>query len=163
MRVGRPSRLKMKSPPSPRPRRASFALPFGTQELIEWFLGMAAPSEARRAKDGGEGGIDSLRSGLRALKGLRLCLILWHPLRVCTGLPVRPLPSANGGEGGIRTPGTLAGSPDFESGAIDHSATSPSRRAKSRALWAKRKRKVFPVRSSCPSRPDGRPRIILIP
>ena len=33
--------------------------------------------------------------------------------------------SANGGEGGIRTHGTLSGTPDFESGTIDHSATSP--------------------------------------
>ena len=31
----------------------------------------------------------------------------------------------DGGEGGIRTPGTLASTPHFECGAIDHSATSP--------------------------------------
>ena len=31
----------------------------------------------------------------------------------------------NGGEGGIRTHGTLARTPDFESGTFDHSATSP--------------------------------------
>src|SRR5882672_1448205 len=31
----------------------------------------------------------------------------------------------NGGERGIRTPGTLASSTDFESAAIDHSAISP--------------------------------------
>ena len=31
----------------------------------------------------------------------------------------------DGGEGGIRTPGTLARTPHFECGAIDHSATSP--------------------------------------
>ena len=30
-----------------------------------------------------------------------------------------------GGEGGIRTHGTVAGTPDFESGTFDHSATSP--------------------------------------
>ena len=30
-----------------------------------------------------------------------------------------------GGEGEIRTPGTLTGTPAFEAGAIDHSATSP--------------------------------------
>ena len=35
-----------------------------------------------------------------------------------------------GGEGGIRTPGTLARTPHFECGAIDHSATSPGRAAK---------------------------------
>ena len=32
----------------------------------------------------------------------------------------------HGGEGGIRTPGTLARTPHFECGAIDHSATSPA-------------------------------------
>ena len=36
----------------------------------------------------------------------------------------------DGGEGGIRTPGTLARTPHFECGAIDHSATSPGRAAK---------------------------------
>ena len=35
----------------------------------------------------------------------------------------------NGGEGGIRTPDTLASMPHFECGAIDHSATSPHARA----------------------------------
>jgi hypothetical protein len=30
-----------------------------------------------------------------------------------------------GGEGEIRTPGTRKGTPAFEAGAIDHSATSP--------------------------------------
>ena len=39
---------------------------------------------------------------------------------------VQRAPQRNhGGEGGIRTHGTLAGTPDFESGTIDHSATSP--------------------------------------
>ena len=33
-----------------------------------------------------------------------------------------------GGEGGIRTPDTVARMPHFECGAIDHSATSPSGR-----------------------------------
>ena len=31
----------------------------------------------------------------------------------------------NGGEGEIRTPGTLSGSSAFEAGAFNHSATSP--------------------------------------
>src|SRR5580704_13469718 len=35
-----------------------------------------------------------------------------------------------GGEGGIRTPGTLARTPHFECGAIDHSATSPGATAR---------------------------------
>ena len=34
--------------------------------------------------------------------------------------------SESGGEGGIRTHGTVSGTPDFESGTIDHSATSPA-------------------------------------
>ena len=32
----------------------------------------------------------------------------------------------SGGEGGIRTPGTLSGTPVFKTGAINHSATSPA-------------------------------------
>ena len=35
-----------------------------------------------------------------------------------------------GGEGGIRTHGTLARTPDFESGTFDHSATSPGSKTK---------------------------------
>ena len=38
---------------------------------------------------------------------------------------ISKLSDVTGGEGGIRTPGTLAGTTDFESAAIDHSATSP--------------------------------------
>ena len=34
----------------------------------------------------------------------------------------------SGGEGGIRTHGGLAPTPDFESGTFDHSATSPGRK-----------------------------------
>ena len=34
-------------------------------------------------------------------------------------------PVDSGGEGGIRTLGTIASTPDFESGTFDHSATSP--------------------------------------
>jgi hypothetical protein len=32
----------------------------------------------------------------------------------------------NGGEGGIRTHGSVNATPDFESGTFDHSATSPN-------------------------------------
>lgn len=40
--------------------------------------------------------------------------------------PVHPgRSSVSGGEGGIRTLGTVAGTPHFECGAFDHSATSP--------------------------------------
>ncbi len=35
--------------------------------------------------------------------------------------------AAIGGEGGIRTLGTIASTPDFQSGTFDHSATSPLR------------------------------------
>ena len=34
-------------------------------------------------------------------------------------------PFAKSGEGGIRTPGTVAGTPVFETGTIGHSVTSP--------------------------------------
>ena len=34
---------------------------------------------------------------------------------------------AAGGEGGIRTPGTVTRTPHFECGAFNHSATSPNR------------------------------------
>jgi hypothetical protein len=44
------------------------------------------------------------------------------------------LDKANGGEGGIRTPGTLSGTPVFKTGAINHSATSPVYRAASICL-----------------------------
>ncbi len=40
-------------------------------------------------------------------------------------LNLRGFVFATGGEGGIRTHGTVAGTPDFESGTFDHSATSP--------------------------------------
>lgn len=38
---------------------------------------------------------------------------------------VTKTPSLESGEAGIRTLGTLAGTPHFECGAFDHSATSP--------------------------------------
>lgn len=38
---------------------------------------------------------------------------------------------ANGGRGGIRTHGTLAGTPVFKTGALNHSATLPSPESKS--------------------------------
>src|SRR5215510_4517078 len=41
---------------------------------------------------------------------------------------------ARGGEGGIRTPGTVTRTPHFECGAFNHSATSPWRRACQLAL-----------------------------
>ncbi len=44
---------------------------------------------------------------------------------------------ANGGEGGIRTPGTLSDTTDFESVTFGHSATSPKGGQESRVcgLW----------------------------
>ena len=38
--------------------------------------------------------------------------------------------ASNGGEGGIRTPGTLSGTTDFESVTFGHSATSPEKLGK---------------------------------
>ena len=44
--------------------------------------------------------------------------------------PLNPLNCLrDGGEGGIRTHGTVTRTPDFESGTFDHSATSPKRRS----------------------------------
>ena len=40
-----------------------------------------------------------------------------------------------GGEGGIRTPDTVARMPHFECGAFNHSATSPEGRDRARGLW----------------------------
>ena len=42
----------------------------------------------------------------------------------------------NGGEGGIRTPGTLSGTTDFESVTFGHSATSPKSWARKSCLKA---------------------------
>ena len=42
----------------------------------------------------------------------------------------------NGGEGGIRTPGTLSGTTDFESVTFGHSATSPKNWARKSCLRA---------------------------
>src|ERR1700734_785426 len=72
---------------------------------------------------------------------------------------VNRLSDTVGGEGGIRTPGTLARTPHFECGAIDHSATSPgptARRLRSRRKgrrpisMARRRRQGAP-----PARGDG--------
>jgi hypothetical protein len=41
-------------------------------------------------------------------------------------IPYKYLILLNGGEGGIRTPDTVARMPHFECGAFDHSATSPN-------------------------------------
>ncbi len=45
--------------------------------------------------------------------------------RICLHDPIGDL-ATTGGEGGIRTHGRLAPTPDFESGTFDHSATSPT-------------------------------------
>ncbi len=54
---------------------------------------------------------------------------------VAAGLPAEALAKA-GGEGGIRTHGTVARTPHFECGAFDHSATSPLESARRRRLPA---------------------------
>ena len=49
------------------------------------------------------------------------------PLKATFALsPRSPEAAKNGGEGGIRTPDTVARMPHFECGAFNHSATSPS-------------------------------------
>ena len=50
----------------------------------------------------------------------------------------------SGGEGGIRTPGTLSGTPVFKTGAINHSATSPLLILRPRLLMGRE----FPARIS---------------
>src|SRR5271163_4199762 len=57
-----------------------------------------------------------------------------HPREVKYIIYIRCLD--RGGEGGIRTPGTLARTPHFECGAIDHSATSPGPTARRSGLAA---------------------------
>ena len=46
--------------------------------------------------------------------------------KICAAKNLRNQLIVNGGEGGIRTPGTLASPAVFKTAAIDHSATSPS-------------------------------------
>lgn len=70
----------------------------------------------------------------------------------------------NGGEGGIRTPGTLARTPHFECGAIDHSATSPwtrervVRRREIQKPAVQCKAVFSPFRKILSPPPAGRPR-----
>ncbi len=82
---------------------------------------------------GGEGGIDSLRSGLRPKPPLsrRFAHIRSSSLRSCPterGASIFGGRAKNGGEGGIRTLGTLASTHDFQSCTLDHSVTSPETR-----------------------------------
>ena len=82
-------------------------------------------------QNGGEGGIDSLRSGLRpqsstAPSPLRSVELRSHPLLrlrriVCWAAP-------NGGEGGIRTLGGVSPTHPSQGGTIGHSVTSPLER-----------------------------------
>src|SRR5271168_4452655 len=64
-----------------------------------------------------------------------------------------------GGEGGIRTPGTLARTPHFECGAIDHSATSPGPTARRSRSRRKGRRPISMTRQrrqgASPARGDG--------
>ena len=52
-----------------------------------------------------------------------------------------------GGEGGIRTPDTVARMPHFECGAIDHSATSPI--LKTQGFYRGRGRQITPLLPDC--------------
>ena len=95
-------------------------------------FGIHAP--ASREPIGGEGGI--ARSGLsrrgRLQRGGRFATFdatkradAWSKLRVCALCGIARCAGSVGGEGGIRTPGTLAGTSVFETDPIDHSGTSP--------------------------------------
>src|SRR4030095_5112276 len=55
------------------------------------------------------------------LKGATLCIATKKPFNAL----VERLSVSGNGEGEIRTPATLAGRPVFETGAFNHSATSP--------------------------------------
>ncbi len=55
--------------------------------------------------------------------------------------------ASNGGEGGIRTPGTLSGTTDFESVTFGHSATSPEKLRKK--VWSLRFGKPRLVLAEC--------------
>ena len=51
----------------------------------------------------------------------------WDGITVTNNIYINQMLEINiGGEGGIRTLGTIASTPDFESGTFDHSATSPN-------------------------------------
>src|SRR5690348_16086135 len=76
---------------------------------------------------GGAGGV-SQRTAAEEHASNRLCFLRFIG-------PRRMLPKAVvGGEGGIRTHGTVARTPHFECGAFDHSATSP-RISRMLAAW----------------------------
>ena len=86
-------------------------------------------------------GSGSRHSHKQASKILAMCangLLTWQgrtaEFPIKENFPIKSkMPASNeagifgisGGEGGIRTHGTLARTPDFESGTFDHSATSP--------------------------------------
>jgi hypothetical protein len=64
----------------------------------------------------------------------------------------------SGGEGGIRTPGTLASTPHFECGAFNHSATSPALSSGRRLTWTRANRPHASDRfrsDACLSRADA--------
>src|SRR5258706_13818123 len=56
-------------------------------------------------------------------------MVLSIGVRPSYGLAAREFPFS-GGEGGIRTPEALSGLPVFETGLINHSSTSPVRKAR---------------------------------
>lgn len=62
----------------------------------------------------------------RQIRTMMLGHLIGHGLPTREKAPVCPANfSLDGGEGGIRTPDTLASMPHFECGAFNHSATSP--------------------------------------
>lgn len=69
------------------------------------------------------------RMAYRSLKGASLNALISFSGRMLERheyCQSRPLQGTDGGEEGIRTPDTVSGIPDFESGAFSHSATSPA-------------------------------------
>ena len=91
----------------------------------------------------------------------------WFQFSEALGAHLNENRGAPGGEGGIRTPGTVTRTPHFECGAFNHSATSPWRRARQCQLalckqgaLTKQERAAAPCRAAqSRSRPCGRLRI----
>ena len=110
------------------------------------------------AKAGGEGGIDLLRSGLRPKPPPpRLFALISPPqsLRVCRRRPAafRHFALCKMAERVGFEPTVPCGTPDFESGTIDHSVTSPGRGAE----IAKTPRQMKAEKRLPASRPDVAP------
>ncbi len=128
--------------------------------------GFESPPSTPIIKKAGPKGVKALRAGLAPLRSAEPSLRYGYEPALCCGFESPPSTSIikkagpkgagffnDGGEGGIRTHGTLASTPHFECGAFDHSATSPSRFPGSAGQPQKRQRPPDP----CCSAPQRAP------